>query len=122
MGFLVAGGTAFVADAGTLMLLAYAGLPLLAGRMASIAVAMVVAWWLNRTLTFRVAAAPTWAEFSKYALLAATTAILNYVIFALLVTTHTVTHPLAATALATLASMAVSFMGMKRGVFRQPKA
>ncbi|MCP5404837.1 MAG: GtrA family protein [Pseudomonadaceae bacterium] len=116
LGFLAVGALAFVVDAGTLWLLMQTGCPAMLARVASIALAMVVAWYGNRTLSFRMTTPPTLREFTRYATLAGGVAVLNYVIFSALILL-TETPPLPATALATLAAMTASFLGMKRGVF-----
>lgn len=121
LGFLFAGSCAFVVDTGTLLLLGHFGLPLMAGRIVSIALAMVVAWWLNRWLTFKITSSPTWKEFGKYVALAASAALLNYTLFVILIATETITQPIAATAIATVISMIFSFLGMKFKVFDTEK-
>ena len=117
--FACAGGVAFVVDAGLLWVLVQAGVPPLAARVASIGCAMVVAWWLNRSLTFTMAKRPSWQEFMAYASLAAGVALLNYAVFSVLIISGLVSWPPAAAAVATVLAMGVSYAGMAGAVFRQ---
>lgn len=121
MFFVLAGGAAFVTDALGLYLLTRAGLHPLLARVASISVAMVVAWFLNRTLTFRVQTAPTMHEFLRYAALAWGVAALNYALYAILLMAKITASPLLATAISSAAAMVASYAGMRLGVFRRPK-
>ena len=79
--FGVVGGLGFVADAGSLALMMSHGASPYGGRVFSIALAIVVTWWLNRRLTFRTRMPPTWREFRTYAFLALAGAAINYVIY-----------------------------------------
>ena len=77
--FLVVGGSAAALDAGVLWLMVHdGGVSFYAGRAVSIPVAMVFAWWLNRTVTFRTAAAPSWREFGAYVVNSVAGAAINY--------------------------------------------
>ncbi len=51
------------------------------GRVVSMAVGMVFAWWLNRNVTFRTSAAPSWREFGAYVANSLTGAAINYAIY-----------------------------------------
>lgn len=117
-GFLIVGILAFGVDAGGLWLLMQAGIPPLPARLASLAVAMTVAWYGNRTFSFQVDGPPTWHEYLRYLTLAGGVAVLNYTVYALLVAGWQM-QPVLATALATGVSMVFSFSGMKFGVFRR---
>lgn len=79
--FVVVGGLAFVLDAGVLWLTLQAGASPYAGRVLSIAVAIVFTWWLNRRLTFATAAPPSWREFGAYALQSLLGAGINYAVY-----------------------------------------
>ena len=117
MRFGVCGVAAFIVDAGILWILVGLGVYPLMARVMSISLAMVVAWWGNRTLTFRMTTPPTWREFGRYVLLASGLAGLNYALFAALVVWGGVL-PVLATALATGLAMGVSYLGMVWKVFR----
>ena len=80
--FVVVGGLAFVLDAAVLWLMLRAGASPYAGRIVSIAVSIVFTWWLNRRLTFRTAAAPSWREFGAYVVQSLLGAAVNYAIYA----------------------------------------
>lgn len=79
--FGIVGGLAFVVDAGVLWLLVRAGASPYAARAASIAVAIVVTWWLNRRVTFRTANRPSWREFGAYVAQSLAGAVVNYAIY-----------------------------------------
>lgn len=119
-GFLLAGGAAFLVDSAVLMLLTrWVGMPTLGARLAGIALAMVTSWLINRTMTFPVRAAPTVAEFLRFAGVAISAAALNYAIFAVLILTVPIMHPVLAVAIAALFAMVLSYVGMKFSVFRK---
>ncbi len=84
--FLVVGGSAAALDAGVLWLMVHVGgATFYAGRAVSIPVAMVFAWWLNRTVTFRTPTPPSWREFGAYVVNSLAGAAINYAISAGLV-------------------------------------
>ena len=78
MRFAVVGLATAAIDFGVLAGLGALGLSLYVSRGVSIAAALVVAWWLNRSMTFRSAAPPSWREFGAYAGTAAIGAAINY--------------------------------------------
>ena len=80
--FGLVGGLAFGLDAAVLALTIHLGASPYAGRVLSVAVAIVFTWWLNRRLTFRTAAAPTWREFRGYVLQSLLGAGVNYAVYA----------------------------------------
>lgn len=80
--FAVVGGLGFVVDASVLWLTLRAGASPYTGRVASMAVATVVTWALNRHLTFRTAAPPTWREFGAYVVQSLLGAGVNYALYA----------------------------------------
>lgn len=117
-GFLLAGLTAFAVDAGVLLVLTRAaGQDPFTARLLAIAAAMVVAWLINRRITFAVTAPPSVGEFMRYAAVAWTAALVNYAIYAGILLVSPATAPLTAMALATAISMTVSYVGMRFGVF-----
>ena len=118
-GFVLAGGTAFLADSAVLMLLSRVmGIPPLAARLVAIALAMVVSWLINRSVTFPVDARPSLAEFGRFAAVAWVAAALNYAVFAGLIVLVPTMHPVLAIGIASLCAMTLSYLGMKFGVFR----
>ena len=77
--FCIAGGLAFVVDAGVLMALADGlGMNPYLGRVLSFLAAATTTWWINRRFTFRVAASPTRAEWVRYVGLMVLGAAVNY--------------------------------------------
>jgi putative flippase GtrA len=79
--FAVVGLLGAGVDYGVLRLIMAVGGSRYAGRIVSIAAAMVVTWALNRTLTFAAAAPPSWREFGHYAAVALTSSVLSLVIY-----------------------------------------
>jgi putative flippase GtrA len=122
-GFVLAGSIAFVVDSGVLMLLSQGlGMPALVARILAISLAMIVSWLINRTITFPTSAAPSVAEFARFAAVAWSAAAINYLVFAGLVMSLPKIHPVAAVAIASLVAMVGSYAGMRFGVFRRPMA
>lgn len=124
-GFLVAGLSAMAVDAGLLEALTrFAGLGPLAARPISILGAMVVSWAINRRVTFAVAAAPSWAEFARFAVASAASISVNYLVFAaiLAVFPGIRAYPSVAIVPASMVSMFVSYVGFRFGAFRSPSA
>jgi len=84
-GFLFSGGTAALVDAGiTTALTHWAGRDPFTARLLAIVVAMVVAWLLQRRVTFNVRSAPSWREFGRFAAVAWSANALNYAIYAVI--------------------------------------
>ena len=117
--FVMAGLTAFAVDAAILELLTRgAGVHPLLARLPSVASAMAVSWWINRTLTFAVKASASLAEFLRFAAVASGSNILNYAIYSALLLLGVVSLPFIALVLASAAAMAFSYAGMRLAVFR----
>ncbi len=114
--FLVVGVVGFAVDGGGTWLLVRAGLPPLVARLPALASAIVVTWLLNRSLTFRVAAPKTSAELTRYAAVALSSALFNFLLYAALVTVGV--PPFLAVALATVTLLLYSFVAYRRVVFR----
>ncbi len=114
--FVVVGVIGFVVDGGGTWLLVRAGLPPLAARVPALASAIVVTWLLNRTLTFRVEAPKSQAELTRYAVVALSSALLNFLLYGALVTAGVT--PFLAVALATVTLLLYSFFAYRRVVFR----
>lgn len=117
-GFVAAGLSALAADAAILAVLTRtAGVSPFIARPFGIACAMIVSWWINRTVTFQVEAAPSLAEFSKFAGVSVTSQIVNYGVFASLLLAIPTLVPELALVLACFVSMFVSYAGFRFGVF-----
>lgn len=119
-GFAFAGGTAFLIDAGTLLVLTeIVGLPPLIARFFAISTAMIVAWLINRTLSFKVAEPPSLNEFGRYASTAWLAAAINYAAFATILWLKPDTGLIVAVAASTTIAMLFSFTAMRYFVFRK---
>jgi putative flippase GtrA len=119
LGFLISGGIAFSVDALVLTLLTSLLLvhPIPA-RLVAISLAMVVGWLAHRRLTFAVQAAPSFAEFGRYAAIAWTAAAVNYGVFVVIMLQRPQTPSLLALVAASLVAMFVAYLGMRFGAFR----
>ncbi len=120
--FIVAGGIAFAVDGAVLTTLTtLAGADPYSARIAAIAVAMVVAYFAHRNLTFAVREPASLAQFLRFASVAASVSVLNYAIYAAILLFGPGTPPLLAFVIATGVSMFVSFFGYRNGVFKSPE-
>ena len=79
--FCGVGLTAFALDYAVLTAVLYAGISPYGGRIISIIAAIILTWALNRRLTFRTAAPPSWREFGAYGLQSLAGAVLNYAVY-----------------------------------------
>jgi putative flippase GtrA len=79
--FGMIGGLAFGIDAAVLSGLVALGLTPFVGRIGSIGVAIVFTWLMNRRLTFKVEAPPSWTEFGHYVAISLMGASINYLVF-----------------------------------------
>ena len=117
-GFLASGLIALAVDAGMTSLLTRAfGVSAFVARPIAIAIAMVVAWACHRRLTFAVKTAPTLDEFGRYAAVAWGAAGVNYAIYAAILLALPAVAPEVALFASSVASMVVSYLGMRFGVF-----
>ena len=114
--FLFVGGLGFLVDACGTWLLVRAGLSPFAARVPAIATAIVVTWLLNRTLTFRVDAPRSSRELARYATIALSTALMNFILYSVLVLLGV--HPVVAIACATIVLMLYSFFAYRHVAFR----
>ncbi|MEJ0011124.1 MAG: GtrA family protein [Bauldia sp.] len=119
-GFILSGGTAFVADSGITLMLAHFGLNRFVARLLGIAVAMVVAWLMHRRVTFAMDAGASWTEFLRFAAVAASANALNFVIYSLLLLAFPALATLVAIVIATAIATVASYLGFRLGVFREP--
>ncbi len=117
-GFVLAGLCALATDTAVLAALTRgAGLSPFVARPFGIALAMIVSWLINRTITFEAAAPPSIAEFSRFAGVSVTSQIVNYGVFAALLLAMPVLMPELALLAACFVSMFVSYAGFRFGVF-----
>jgi putative flippase GtrA len=116
--FAIVGGIGFVADAAMLALL-LAGTPLgpFVARLASIAFGLAVTWLCNRTLTFQPSSRGMLREGARYGGVGVTTSVVNYLVYSVLLLALPWMPPLVALVLASLAAMALSYLGYSRLVF-----
>lgn len=117
-GFALGGALAFVTDGGVLMLLnrGLAMSPFLA-RPIGIGAAIVVSWWINRTITFAHTLPPSLAELLRFAAVSGSAQVVNYGVFAAALLAVPSLEPLIAFVLACLVSMVISYNGYRHGVF-----
>jgi putative flippase GtrA len=121
-GFVLAGVLAFATDAGVLKLLtATTALGPLVARPIAIALAMLVSWGVNRTITFAVEQPPSWAEFAKFAIASFGGQVVNYLVFAAILTLRPATDTTIAIALASGVAMFAAYAGFRFGAFAKPK-
>jgi putative flippase GtrA len=121
--FALVGGVGFLIDVGLLAALYHgAELDPFSARAISIATAAFSTWRLNRRITFGASASRQTTEGFRYAVVAAMTAALNYILYTLLLTLWPSLPPVAALVVATLAAMSVSYVGYSRFVFQGARA
>lgn len=119
-GFVLAGVLALFVDIGVLRVLTdVAGLAVLVARPFSIALAMVVSWWVNRTVTFAVSTPARWSEFVKFAAVSWVAQAINYMTFTTILILRPATIQEAAIIVGSLVAMVVSYFGYRFGVFSQ---
>lgn len=112
------GVVGFLADAGCLaLLLGVTPLGPFLARLLSIVFALAVTWQLNRRLTFAPSARPLAVEGVRYGGVGLATSVANYLAYCAVLLVFPAVSPLFALALASLAAMALSFLGYSRLVF-----
>lgn len=116
--FAIVGGIGFVADAALLSLL-IAATPLgpFLSRLVSIGFGLAVTWLCNRHLTFRPSNRGMAAEGVRYGGVGVATSIVNYFVYCGLLLALPGLPALAALVMASLAAMALSYVGYSRLVF-----
>ncbi|MBC7750337.1 MAG: GtrA family protein [Candidatus Saccharibacteria bacterium] len=114
--FVVVGSIGFGIDAGVVMVLSWAGLSPILARIPSISFAIAVTWFLNRKLTFNISEPATAKELGRYISVALISAILNFVLYSLLIVRGVI--PTIAIAISTVVLMFFSFFGYKLFAFR----
>jgi len=116
--FGLVGGIGFVIDAGLTTALQIAGLGIFSSRLIAIACAMLITWRLNRTLTFGASQTSQVSEGTRYMMIAALAALVNYTVYIILMLVIPGMIAALAVAAATGVSMVVSYLGYSRHVFR----
>ena len=114
--FAVVGLIGFVVDSGGTLLFVHLGEPPLLARVLPIGFAMLVTWLLHRTLTFQVGERPSRTELMRFAAVATSSALMNFVIYGALVLAGLPAFP--AIVVATAVPMMYSFVAYRRVVFR----
>lgn len=120
--FGAVGGIGFIVDAGILALLVGVGRDPFLARIISIAIAMLVTWRLNRSLTFGASEDGQGREAGRYFGVAVSVALLNYALYSGLLLALPACPPVLATAIATVICTVVSFLGYGKFVFRPGEA
>jgi putative flippase GtrA len=116
--FALVGGIGFIVDAGALaLLLRTTPLGPLAARILSIGLALTATWMLNRTFTFQPSGRGLAREGVRYGGVGIATSLINYLVYSAVLLAVPATPPLLALAVASLAAMALSFLGYARLVF-----
>ena len=119
LAFFVTGSTAFVVDWGMLKILTLKlGVAVLPARIASISVAMIVAWLGHRTFTFAVRKAPSLFEFVRYVGAAWSSAAVNWLVFAAILFVRPTLLPDVAMFASTVVATIFSYLALRFGVFR----
>jgi putative flippase GtrA len=119
LAFVLSGGLAFVTDAGILMVLTVLlGIHPIAARLVSVSFAHVVGWLCHRRFTFRLATAPTFVEFLRYAGVQSTVLVLNVGIYVLILVVWPALEPLLALVASSGIAMFLSYFGIRFGAFR----
>lgn len=89
--------------------------PILA-RIPSLAAAIFTTWTLNRTLTFRVNAPKNKGEVVRYIAVALSAAVLNFLLYTVLVLMNV--WPVTAVAVSTITLLFYSFFGYRQFAFK----
>ncbi|MEM1306586.1 MAG: GtrA family protein [Pseudomonadota bacterium] len=117
VGLAAAGLLALAVDLAVLVALEALGVHPLAGRVVSIALAMLVSWTINRTVSFAVKAPPTINEFARFAAVSWTAQAVNYLVFSVLLIALPATPPTIAVLAGCAVSIFVAYAGFTRAVF-----
>jgi putative flippase GtrA len=120
LGFGVSGSIAFLTDATILKVLQLGfGMPVSLARVISISIATVAGWLAHRRFTFNMQTPPTAAEFMRYAGVAWVASTFNYAVFVAILWLQPALEPLIALFAASIAAMAVAYLGMRFAAFRR---
>lgn len=118
--FCVVGAAGFVVDAGVLTALVAAfGADPYVARIGSFLAAASATWWLNRRYTFAVTHPATRAEWVRYTALMVAGALVNYGVYALLITRWELfrQHLWLAVGIGAVAGLGINFASSRRLVF-----
>lgn len=115
--FLCVGGAGFCMDAGVTFLLIENGVAAWLARVPAILLAIIFTWLSNRYFTYKVDKPRSAREAARYLLVALTMALINYLIYLLLVDGGL--WPVAAVTLATACQTILSFHAYRYFVFNQ---
>ena len=99
------------------LLLALTPLGPFLARLISIGFGLTITWLCNRTLTFRPSSRGMLREGARYGGVGITTSIVNYLVYGVLLLAMPSMAPLLAMVVASLAAMALSYLGYSRLVF-----
>jgi putative flippase GtrA len=116
--FLGVGGLGLVTDLAVFTAVIAHGVPPLAARLVSLAVATVITWRLNRALTFDRSGRRPADEAIRYAAVAAAAQAVSYAVFAALVVTVFRAIPQLAVLFGAATGAAVSYSGQALFAFR----
>lgn len=116
--FLGVGGLGLVTDLAVFTAVIERGVPPLAARLVSLAVATLITWRLNRALTFDHSGRRPANEAMRYATVAAAAQAISYAIFAVLVVTVFRTVPQLAVLFGAAAGAILSYSGQALFAFR----
>ena len=119
--FLTVGLGGLAADSGLFWSLFQAGFSLEIARAASLAVATLLTWGLNRLFTFAPSGRAPLHELARYAAVALVAQGFNYGLFLILVRLDAGGHPLLCLVAAAVATAALSFTGQSLIAFRRSK-
>jgi putative flippase GtrA len=120
LAFVAGGSLAFGVDAGVLLAATKGlGLDPFSGRLLSVACGMLMSWLFHRNVTFPVAQPPSLAELARFVSVAATSAAINYGVYAAILLLWPAIAPLAAMVVSSLVAMVSAYLGMRFGVFRR---
>jgi putative flippase GtrA len=121
--FALVGGTGFLIDAALLAILHHgAGFDPFSARVLSISASAFSTWRLNRRITFEPSGRHQASEGLRYGVVAALTAGVNYLLYALALVLWPALPPIAALIGATLLAMGLSYAGYSRLVFQRARA
>lgn len=118
IGFVLAGGVGFLADAaGLVLLLAATPLDPFLARLLSLAFALVLTWQVNRRFTFGPSHRAGAVEGARYGGVGIATSLVNYIVYSAALMAMPDFPPICALAIGSAVAMALSYLGYSRLVF-----